>query len=137
MSVPFWVTLGSLGSFALTRPLWSWTMVIIGGYIVVDWLFEKLLDIRESRQGSGLYQAHVPPLGDRIVSAQKAYLVFVCLMLGTAVLSDLLVRLAQNLDAALTLWESSFMWSIPISALVALRLLGSYREGVYPLRRKR
>ncbi len=133
----FWVGFGVLGAFDLTRPVWTWAMIIVGSFLIVDIAFENIIDFKESRPGSGFYQAILIPFGDKVVSPYKAYLVFVLLMLATAFLADRLVGVAQGVDSLLPLWASSLMWSIPVSGVLSLKMLDYYRETIRLRRKKR
>jgi hypothetical protein len=110
-------------------------MIVMGSYLVIDYLFLWTIDIKESKPDSGYYQAHIPPEG-RVVSARTAYLVFVLLMLGTALVADQLVSHIETFDSFLPLWVSSLMWSVPVSAVLSARILEYYHERISRRRRK-
>lgn|GEM_PF-2326100 len=138
----FILVLFMLGTFTQTRFIWSSIVVILGAYIFVDWAMagtffsvEKECAIDESGKGIKVsYHAYYLPYAQgnqkKEIEPRLAYFVFVILIVVTTIIGGLLLKGAQFLNSRLPLWESSFLWTLLVSAFLYDSYLRPYGERI-------
>ena len=117
----FWMGLVVLGLYSPTYSIWTFVIGIVGSYLIVDRIMATFIQVRRKRAFT--------PFSKKPLSPTKAYLLFIALILFTAVVADqFATAILGTTQQALGSLLSVVFWSVLLSGVLSTVLLESYGE---------
>jgi hypothetical protein len=118
-----WMGLIVLGIFPPTEQIWTFATGIIGSFILVEYVIDGFLKIEDGRAFT--------PFSKRPVAAWKAYVIFIALIIASAVIAEnFSTEVLQTSQSLLGHLLTVAVWSIVLSGLLSTILLRQFRRTI-------